>query len=306
MGKILPYVKLVQKLKDRCEPISIQFNITNKCGCKCVMCKKWDWKLGTMPFNVVSNLIKQFENNGVESIVFSGGDPLVYPKFEEIVKLTNLKIGVLTAGNIPFTGWKTLTEKADWIRFSVDAADLNKWKEIRGSTSAGYEYLIKNLEEVSELKGKAAVRLNFCRIKDVNEDQEEKVKELAEKCGFAFMAHEVRVFEQFMNKIEHNETIPKTCIIPFLHCVIEADGSVFPCCDVMNENAEFEKVNFNYSLGNLKDFDYDFYQLWHSEKANKIKNFLLNNRVTECATCPARYYSCNIEYEKESERVMFL
>jgi radical SAM protein with 4Fe4S-binding SPASM domain len=120
------------------------------------------------------------------------------------------------------------------------------------------------------------------------------------------MAHEVRVFEQFMNKTEHNETIPKTCIIPFLHCVIEADGSVFPCCDVMNENAEFEKVNFNYSLGNLKDFDYDFYQLWHSEKANKIKNFLLNNRVTECATCPARYYSCNIEYEKESERVMFL
>jgi len=306
MGKITPYIKLVKYLGDQCKPVSIQFNLTNRCGCHCLMCKKYDWKLGELDFDSVVGLIRQFEENKAESIVFSGGDPLVYPGFADVMKETNTAFGILTAGNVLFRSWDIAVERAKWIRFSIDAADVEKWKLIRGSTDSGYGHLIKNLEEVSRLKGKAAVRINFCRIKGINEDQEEKVKELAQHLGFDFMAHEVRVFKQYMNKEEHHDENVGLCIIPYLHAVVEADGSVFPCCDVMNENAELENVNFKYSLGNLKNFNFDFYKLWFSDKAQEIKNFFYKNRVKECATCPMRYYPCNIEYEKQHEGIIFL
>lgn len=311
MGKILPYVKYIERLQEKCVPISVQLNITNKCACKCLMCGKHSWNLGNIAQENIIRLLKDLDSNRVETIVFSGGDPLVYPGFEKIIDhCGSMKIGILTAGNMKFNYWKEIVDKVNWIRFSVDAADKDDWKKIRGSTDTGYENLMNNLEIVSKLipesERKKKVRLNFCKLKGINEDQEIKTKLLATLFGFDFMAHETRVVKQYMNKDEHHEILKDECIIPLIHCVIEADGSVFPCCDVMNENADFKDVNFKYSLGNLNDYDWHFFALWYSEKAKQQKLFFQNNRVKECETCPMRYYPANIEYSEQKNEVIFL
>jgi len=311
MGKIFQYIKYIKHFQEKCLPVSIQLNITNKCCCKCLMCSKYKWGLGHIEQSKLLHLIKELSDNGVESVVFSGGDPLVYPEFEKIVEnCFSLKIGVLTAGNVQFKHWDKIIDKVNWIRFSVDASDIEVWKKIRGSGDTGYSFLMENLKTVSSLipdsEKKNKIRLNFCKLKGLNEDQEEKTKLLAESYGFDFMAHDTRVVKQYMIKEEHHEQLNSKCIIPLIHCVIESDGSVYPCCDVMNENAELEDVNTKYSLGNLNDYGWNFLPLWFSSKATRQKLFFLDNRVKECETCPMRYYPANIEYEQRKDDVIFL
>jgi MoaA/NifB/PqqE/SkfB family radical SAM enzyme len=312
MGKITPYIKYVKHLWDRCIPISVQLNITNKCGCRCLMCGKHTWGLGSMEQSKLISLIEEFKESGVESVVFSGGDPLVYPNFQEIVKFcgNHLKVGILTAGNVPFKHWNEIIQKVKWIRFSVDAADVEVWKKIRGSTDVGFHHLLENLKTISELipdsEKKNKVRLNFCKLKGINEDQEEKTKEMAEQFGFDFMAHETRVVKEYMNKEEHHDHLNKECIIPLIHCVIEANGMVFPCCDIMNENAKWDEVNTEYRLGDLNHFSWNFFSLWFSQKATAQKLFFVKNRVKECETCPTRYYPANIEFENKKDETIFL
>jgi radical SAM protein with 4Fe4S-binding SPASM domain len=311
MGKILPYVKYIERLQEKCVPISVQLNITNKCACKCLMCGKHSWNLGNIEQRNLIHLLEDLNSNHVESVVFSGGDPLVYPEFEKIIDhCGSMKIGILTAGNIQFKYWDKIIPKINWVRFSIDAADKEEWKKIRGSTDTGFLNLMINLDVVSNLipesEKKKKVRFNFCKLKGINEEQELKTKQLAELFNFDFMAHETRVIQQYMNKNEHHEKLNDECIIPFIHCVIESDGSVFPCCDVMNENADLKDVNFQYALGNLNDFNWNFFDLWYSEKATQQKLFFYKNRVKECETCPMRYYPANVEYSEQKDGVIFL
>jgi len=298
---------MVQYFKEQCPPVSIQLNLTNYCACKCIMCKKHEWKLGSIEPDIVINLLDQFKKLNVESIVLSGGDPFAYHNIlhiiEEISK-RDFKLGILTAGNIQFDYWTAILPKLTWLRFSIDAYDQEQWSHIRGSSR--YDVMRQNLETVSKLGHNDKVRLNFCKIKNVNEDQEEKVRNLANELGFGFAAHDVRTFEEFMHKQDHHSFLEQKCIVPYVHCLIESDGSVFPCCTVMNENDHLENVNFEYVLGNIKDFNNDFGKLWFSEKANEMKNMLYNNRVAECSTCPERYYSSNIEYSKAVDKGLFL
>lgn len=311
MGKISSYIKLVKYLKEKSPLVSVQLNVTNTCACKCVMCYKYEWQLGGVDKNKIMRLISDFEKNQVESIVFSGGDPLVYPHLAEVIEsVKTMKMGLLTAGNVKFKHWDQIVDKLTWLRFSVDAFDTEKWMEVRGSTAKSFGLLKENLDIVSQLipeeEKKKKVRFNFCILKDTNEEQEEKVKDWANSYGFNFMAHDIRIFEQYMRKKQHHEFLNQKCIVPYIHCIIEADGEVYPCCDVMNENAKYEDVNKHYSLGNLNDFDYDFYALWSSKKAIEQKNFFYNTRVKECETCPVRYYPANVEYEEKKDEVMFL
>lgn len=312
MGKILPYTKMIKHLGVRCPPVSVQMNITNRCACKCLMCKKHEWNLGDIDFSDAMVIIKQLSAMGTESIVFSGGDPLVYPQLAQLIACCeNMAVGILTAGNVKFNDWDKIIDRVTWVRFSVDAYDKEQWKKIRGSTDKGYTFLCENLEKVAGLlkpeDRKKKVRLNMCILKDVNEDQQEKVAKWAESLGFDFMAHDTRVFEEFMKKKEHHDRVPPKCIIPFVHCVIEANGDVYPCCDVMNENAAWEDVNQGYRLGSLKDYGGNgIHFLWNSQEAHEKKTFFYKNRVKECETCPARYYPCNVEYEREEGKAIFL
>jgi radical SAM protein with 4Fe4S-binding SPASM domain len=280
------------------------------------MCKKHEWNLGSMLFDHAKYLIQNFQEIGVESIVFSGGDPFAHIGLIDLVELCgNMKVGILTAGNIYCSpeNWERILKKVSWVRFSVDAYDAEIWKRIRGSTDQGYTILNTNLKTVSRLlepltieEREKKVRLNMCILKGINEQEEIKVNAWARELGFNFMAHDTRVFEELMKKKEHHDRIASKCIIPFVHCIIETNGDVYPCCDVMNENASLENVNKQYRLGNLEDHDWNFDLLWTSQKATEIKKFFYEIRVKECETCPMRYYPANIEYEKQENEAIFL
>ena len=69
---------------------------------------------------------------------------------------------------------------------------------------------------------------------------------------------------------ENRQVIPCYAGISNVH--INYDGGVWPCC----------VLGYDHEMGNLRDFHYDFQKLWHSAKADEVRNYI---RGKNCA-CP--------------------
>lgn len=61
---------------------------------------------------------------------------------------------------------------------------------------------------------------------------------------------------------QKKQVIPCYAGISNVH--INPYGEVWPCC----------VLGYGKSFGNLKDVDYDFYKIWHSQKANEVRKYI--------------------------------
>ena len=70
----------------------LKIELTNKCSRNCKHCSSSatsdNKNLKKLEFNYISRVIKEAKLMGVETIVFTGGEPLMYDKLDELVKLT--------------------------------------------------------------------------------------------------------------------------------------------------------------------------------------------------------------------------
>jgi len=131
--------KLVSSSQDQCL-ITLQLDLTDFCVCKCKGCEHWKWPEKTkldrhiLDKNVFPYL-KRFDN--LQSIVLSGGEPLLHPEVEDIVTMINqeygLHVGIISSGlgkaNI---NWRTLSQNCKWIRFSTDGFNAIDYEQTRG------------------------------------------------------------------------------------------------------------------------------------------------------------------------------
>ncbi|MHA1755515.1 MAG: radical SAM protein [Promethearchaeota archaeon] len=313
MNKIISYVKLIKYLKTKTPPLSIQLNITNKCKCKCVMCKKYLWNLGHMDFNKIKRIINDLHELGTETVLLSGGDPILHPHIIDIIDIiskNNMAIGILTVGNFPVSEriWNFILKNVSFLRFSVDTINEEKYKQVRGTTTL--RHVLTNLHTISNLIRKYRysidkVRLNFTKVKGFNEDDEKEVEQFAKELGVGFKSHHVNTFPELSCKFEVEKSVIE-CIVPYAFALIEVDGFVYPCCVLMNENNYYDKVRKDLALGNLNEYNWDFKRFWFDNKVNKKKILASKAVYDECKTCPPRYYSSNLEYVKYKNFELFL
>ena len=75
----------------------VKIELTNKCSRNCKHCSSNATSsignLKVLDFNDVSRIIKEAKLMGAETIVFTGGEPLMYDRLPELVELT-LKLGL--------------------------------------------------------------------------------------------------------------------------------------------------------------------------------------------------------------------
>ncbi len=69
---------------------------------------------------------------------------------------------------------------------------------------------------------------------------------------------------------EKRQVIPCYAGVSNVH--INYDGGVWPCC----------VLGYDKQMGNLREYDYDFQKLWHSEKAEEVRKYI---KEKNCA-CP--------------------
>jgi len=119
-------------------PISINLDLTTACNFQCPHCIDGEIiNTGkTLDLNYVKTLIRAWAKKGLKSVILiGGGEPVLYPYFEEVVKFLkglSLQVGIVSNG----TNMKKIEnicnflDKRDWVRLSLDAGTNETFQKI--------------------------------------------------------------------------------------------------------------------------------------------------------------------------------
>jgi MoaA/NifB/PqqE/SkfB family radical SAM enzyme len=112
-------------------PQCVQFEITNFCTTGCRMCHRWTWT-NQKEYDVTIELtterqielFKELADLGVETFLWTGGEPVSHPEFIRLIKAAHdlgIKVGVLSNGvGITTAIANAMVQYGAWVRISQD------------------------------------------------------------------------------------------------------------------------------------------------------------------------------------------
>lgn len=297
-------------------------------------------KPGQMPFEMAAKQITDAYVLGMRECLFSGGDPLLYPRLEELIRIAGSLDNVFVFMNSVGTG---LTHtRADSLldaglnawNFSVDTLDPQLYDMIRGVKGAFTQIMDAIAVLRGAVSGRTAARpfyinlmsvitrhtfrtlptlLEFCLdngvasvfLMNVYGDDEDRaflltVDEIAEfrstvvpkavavieNSGVADIvktnaADVLASFYPADNSDENYErgvwwkdfaTVKRACRVPNSYALVEADGTVLPCC--LMEIAHEGAVG-NVTANSLRE-------VWEGDSYRAFRD----ERISFCQKCP--------------------
>jgi len=198
---------------------------------------------------------------GLETICYSGGDPLAYPHINEMMEFNahnDIKFGLITAGYCPGSIDMGLLAKAEWIRVSLDSLDDATYNCIRGgditasmvcdsviamannscNVQLGITLTKHNCEELPKLArfavhtGRSSVSVWPVRNSpDLCAPTKYAVEKLFEARRILDNYGINNNFEDALGIVMSGEEVYSgRCYAPLFQLFIGADGNVFPCC----------------------------------------------------------------------------
>lgn len=241
----------------------VNCELTSRCSKKCWCCgrrlieKKYphlaNW--GDMDFELVKKIAKQLPY-GVVVAVHSDGEPTVYPRFGEAVRLFKNQIKVMDTNAI------LLVKKADEI---IDNMDTITISVIENDPLGDEQYEI--VKEFLKIKGSKKPLMIYRLLGDVSfvkggnpERDEKRRKRWYQLPGLIV----TRTLHSPMGSFNYEKriTIPEhgMCIEILTHLVIDRYGDVFPC-------VRFNPLKYNL-LGNVKNKK--LIDIWNGEERQKL------------------------------------
>lgn len=270
-------------------PITVEIDLTNACNHKCPKCsttllhqsagsEKIKWTSFTEESAI--KLIKEFEEMGVKSLIFTGGgDPLAFPKFKNVIKscTKKLDLGLKTNGGlIKVNDLETLVN-FKWIRFSVDSATKSTFKLVHGVDD--FDNVCKNIELLCKKRTATKIGIGFLLGDHISISELELGCRMAKELGADYI--QFRPFSDWKDEGHFNESIVKLrneledhrfkiifpnparlgvkWTYPKCHAVhmvpkIAANMDVYACCARRDDQV---------LLGNLKD--HTFREIWETK-----------------------------------------
>lgn len=272
MGKLESYMK---DIINNPKVYSVHINLLNECTCRCKTCRKYNWPDKQLEINKLKQFIEYFKYQGGETIVFSGGEPLLYKDLKELIEYTNsldLKYSFITSLiDVDIENIKLVADNAERIHVSCDATNAELFERIRGTKQ--YNQLIENIKLVQSMRrGKIPVRISST-ISKLNYKEISNLYVLAKDLGCLinfYLVHTWNVLK--MNKeeltfilklmIHMNHKIatniidleleisrlidgikedkPKECVVQKIHMMLDSNGSVYPCCVLVRDNGDYD------------------------------------------------------------------
>lgn len=327
MSKLLGFEKDIKNNNI----LSIQMNLLNKCTSKCKSCRKYTWPDNELSFNDIKTTLTYLKVNGLQTVVFSGGDPILYKDFDKVIDLCNeldIKFSLITT---LITNDMDLLKKialnAYRIHVSFDSCFDERYKLIRGVN--GCKIAIRNIKYVQRFRGdKIPVRLSSTMSKMNYMDTIELyafAKENNCLINYYFLhtwddlkmsENEIKEFYNYMRIIATDErdckkvisnaksiivqefefqTVSqhcKQCYLPYINATIDSNGDIYPCCRLLDDNGCYgEQVENVY--GNIAGK-----LITELDKifVNRFKKYPLNCKL--CHECGDRYNGVLAELEK--------
>ena len=322
--KLAPFAYDVITEKNKQHLLTLQIDLTDYCVCKCRGCSHWQWEnkqaldYGKLQTNVLHHLSNLKD---LQSVVLSGGEPLMYKQVEDVCEQCKrnygLNVGIITSGlGKSNLDWKRLSENCSWIRLSVDAFTPERFHFTRGVNL--FEKWTKNLDTLLELNKstECATRLNFT-IHEYNVDYfTENVLEFIDKRnvgiyywisrelieafrlnqredirqkiidGMSKLKDERIDFARVTKHLNHQNTIQyKSCYIPQLFALITTDGAVFPCCYMYEPVFSLDKQQKQFVIGNI--CNNTITEIYESDQFKRIMDtfYNCNKKFSQCQYC---------------------
>lgn len=274
-------------------PICVQFQITNKCPFFCIYCDKI---INSDESEINDKFINRLNELKVKSIVLTGGEPVLYSRFnEDVPRLSQyFKLGLVTT-LIEYK--EELQENFQWIKVSIDSVDELKYKKIRRNNKL--KQVLDNLQILWNRKNpftKIGTQIVLTDDNKSKDDLENFIKTVYEKCDYiqirpieAITPHEYTVqdieilleLRQKYEKIILSEKFyyrckPIHCKARWTQLTIDVNHNVLLCCNRIHEK-----------IGNLYDEN-----LLMKNKDYKID---FSKCYTPCIMSSNNYYLDSIE-----------
>ena len=312
--------------------LSVQINLLNKCMSKCKSCKKYMWPNDVLPIEDVKNVLRYLKEQGCTSVFFSGGDPIIYPWFIDVIDYCvsiNLEYSLITT---MITNNKTLLEKiaktAYRIHISMDAVDSNLYEYIRGVkgfdiAKDAIDYIVsirdkskipvrlsstvgvlnyKNVYDIYNFAKKYSCLVNFYYIQlwdglKIKEEEEEKFYEQLKLIinDESLCNNCISNAEELLQKKEEQFEINE-CYVPKISAIINSDGSIYPCCGLFVEFREKYNDCLKYSYGNIIGKSNEELE---EEFSKRLKHYPIKcEECNECLLNNVRYNRVNKNIEE--------
>ena len=150
------------RIQDIFFPTSIMIKLTNRCNLLCAFCSQGDAKNVDIDIDTVRKILDEARMYGVSEIVYSGGEPLLYPQFREVISYGKQLGLVQTLVTNGIYLDKYMTDIMGKI--SVVGISLHGNEEIHDAAvgvSGAYRKVAQNIELLTRTEGAPQVTLNF-------------------------------------------------------------------------------------------------------------------------------------------------
>lgn len=158
---------------------SLRVSLTNRCNLRCIYCHSEGEKDSGSEITVdeVAQIARIAAKYGVDKIKFSGGEPLLRKDFEDILlALPDLRdVSVTTNGTLLAPRARSLKDSGlDRVNVSLDSMSPERFNFITKCPDGYFERVLDGISVALDA-GLTPVKINMVYLKDVNEDEVEKM-----------------------------------------------------------------------------------------------------------------------------------
>lgn len=173
---VFPHLRAYLSQKgDTMAPISINLDLVTACNFKCPHCIDGEIiNTGKMlDFQYVKTLLDDWSKKGLKSVILiGGGEPTLYPYFEETVKLLKnlrLQVGIVSNGTKleKIENICHLLGERDWVRLSLDAGKDETFQKIHcPRVKIKLEEILAGVKKIHQKNPKLQLGFSFLIIGD--------------------------------------------------------------------------------------------------------------------------------------------
>lgn len=191
--------------------LSIQMNLLNTCTSRCETCRKYTWPNVQLDIDTIKKTLKVLkEKFGLSTVVFSGGDPILYKNLFEVLeycKELDIKFSLITTlitKNEEIL--KYIADNAYRIHVSIDSMQNELYKKIRGVDALGIvKENVSFVQNIRKQNGKIPVRISSTMSK-LNFNEPCSLYEFAKNTGCLLNFYKVHTWKEMeMDDVQEAE-----------------------------------------------------------------------------------------------------
>lgn len=300
-------------------PVEVLIKTTLNCNHTCPRCPHGmgitpRGRAFDMKFETLKKVLDEGSLKGLQSVVFTGGEPTLHPEFIKFITYTASKkfpdISIITNGSL-------LTDKiidaiidngTTRINISFDSTTPSTYKKVRGVDD--YHKVIRNINNLIEkrkIKGSLLplISLSFVLSEDNSDELDEFIEMWHEKADGGIKIYPYKNVYSILDDNLYseygagktkaselkNETLPTTlshslpimekyniiCTIPWYRCHVGINGEIQACTTL--GFCDHKEMN----MGNIHEITFE--EAWKSDKWSKLRGLTIAGKYDEHPVC---------------------